>query len=116
MHPTRRDPATLLDIAEAIRRVRLFKGDMDQAAFLADLKTQAAILHQILLLGEAVKRLSPEFRARHPHIPWQKIAGMRDNLIHEYDSVDLEEVWSTAGRDVPRLLGSLEPLLAPSVP
>ena len=61
------------------------------------------------VLGEAVERLSPEFRERHPDIPWVLIAGMRDNLIHEYDSVDLEEVWSTAGRDVPRLQALLPP-------
>ena len=72
--------------------------------------------YQLLVLGEAVKRLSPEFRERHPDIPWVLIADMRDNLIHEYDSVDLEEVWSTAGRDVPRLQALLAPLLPPSAP
>ena len=113
MQPTRRDPATLLDIAEALRRLQLFKSGMDRAAFLADLKTQAAILHEITLLGEAVKRLSPEFRARHPHIPWQKIAGMRDKLVHAYDEVDLDRVWEVAEQDVPQLKAWIEPLLPP---
>jgi len=111
MQPTRRDPATLLDIAEAIRRVLLFKAGMDRAAFLADLKTQAAILHEITLLGEAVKRLSPEFRERHPHIPWQKIAGMRDNLIHAYDQVDLDRVWAVVEENIPQLKAWIAPLL-----
>jgi len=111
MQPTRRDPATLLDIAEALRRLQLFKSGMDRVAFLADLKTQAAILHQITLMGEAVKRLSPEFRARHPHIPWQKIAGMRDRLVHAYDQVDLHRVWEAAEEDLPQLKAWIEPLL-----
>ena len=111
-----RDDAALLDIARSLRLIIEFTREMDESYFLDDLKTQSAVLHQLLVLGEAVKRLSPEFRARHPEIPWVLIAGMRDNLIHEYDSVDLEEVWRTAQRDVPRLLASLEPLLPPSVP
>ena len=111
MQPMQRDPATLLDIAEAIRRVQLFKAGMDRDTFLVDLKTQAAILHQIALLGEAVKRLSPDFRARHPRIPWQQIAGMRDKLVHAYDEVDLDRVWEVAEEDIPRLKVWIEPLL-----
>ena len=45
------------------------------------------------ILGEATKRLSPEFRRLHPDLPWRAMAGMRDVLIHAYDQVDLEEVW-----------------------
>jgi uncharacterized protein with HEPN domain len=55
-------------------------------------KTQSAVLHQLLVIGEAVKRLSQDFRRDHPEIPFALIAGMRDKLIHEYDDVDLEEV------------------------
>ena len=102
-----RDEATLLDIEQAARLIIEFTRGLDAEVFLDDVKTQSAVLHQLLVLGEAVKRLSPEFRGRHPGVPWALIAGMRDNLIHEYDTVDLDEVWSTAQRDVPRLLLSL---------
>jgi len=64
-----------------------------------------------MIMGEAVKRLSSDFRARHSEIPWGLIAGMRDKLIHGYDIVDLDEVWRTAVVDVPDLLSLLEPLL-----
>jgi uncharacterized protein with HEPN domain len=111
-----RDEATLLDIARSLRLIVEFRGTMNETDFLDDAKTQSAVLHQLLVFGEAVKRLSPEFRARHPEAPRALIAGMRDNLIHEYDSVDLEEVWSTVERDVPRLFASLEQLLPPSIP
>ena len=63
-------------------------------------------------MGEAVKRLSQDLRTTHASIPWSLIAGMRDNLIHECDDIDLNEVWKTVERDIPDLLVSLEPLLA----
>lgn len=44
-------------------------------------------------MGEAVKRISPELRKQHSDLPWRGMAGMRDLLIHAYDSVDLDEVW-----------------------
>jgi uncharacterized protein with HEPN domain len=74
------DRGTLHDIARAARLILDFSRGFDEAAFSSDLKTQSVILHQLLVLGEAVKRLSPDFR-RHPSVPWSRIAGMRDRLI-----------------------------------
>ena len=107
-----RDDATLLDILRAARLAVVFKGDLDKPAFLDDLKTQSAILHQLLVLGEAVKHLSEGLRTSHPAIPWRMIAGMRDKLIHAYDAVDLDEVWKTVNIDIPHLITLLE-LLEP---
>ncbi len=106
-----RDSATLLDILKAAQLAVEFKGGMNKIAFLDDAKTQSAVLHQLLILGEATKRLSSEFRMQHREIPWKKITGMRDKLIHEYDDVDLDEVWKTARSDIPRLIKQLEPLV-----
>jgi uncharacterized protein with HEPN domain len=105
-----RDEATLLDLLKAARLAVVFKDGVDKPAFLQDVKTQSAILHQLLVLGEAVKRLSETFRTQHPEIPWRMIAGMRDKLIHGYDDVDLDEVWKTVYTDIPRLIALLEPL------
>lgn len=104
------DDATLHDIVSAAERVIKFISGMSFAAFLADDKTQSAILYQILVMGEATKRLSTETRSAGPAIPWREIAGMRDRLIHAYDLVDWEEVWSVAQHDVPELLTNLAPL------
>ncbi len=106
-----RDSATLLDIAKAARLVIEFTRGIDQATFANDAKTQSAVLHQLLIVGEAVKRLSNEFQASHPEIPWSLIAGTRDKLIHKYNEVDLGEVWRTIQRDVPSLLSLIDPLL-----
>jgi len=105
-----RDDAVLLDMINAAQRIVDFKQGMDRQSFLEDAKTQSAVLHQLMILGEACKRLSTETRDRAPQIPWRLIAGMRDNLIHEYDDVDLEETWKTADRDVPALLVELRRL------
>ncbi len=102
------DDATLLDMLRAARLVVEFRGRLDRQSFQRDLKTQSAILHQLLILGEAAKRLSEEFRLAHSEIPGRRIAGMRDKLIHEYHAVDVEEVWNTVDRDVPGLIVVLE--------
>ena len=106
-----RDEGNLLDILKAARLAIEFKGQTHKAEFLADLKTQSAVLHQLLIIGEAVKRLSPEFRAAHPEVPWKLIAGTRDKLIHFYEGVDLDEVWKMVTADLPQLIRRIEPLV-----
>lgn len=106
-----RDESTLLDIARAAHSVQTFIQGLNKETFLKDSKTQSAVLYQVIVMGEAVKRLSREFRDLHPEIPWSLIAGMRDILIHGYDMVDWDEVWKTASSDVLDLLSKIEPLL-----
>ena len=106
-----RDSETLLDLAKSARLIIQFAQGLTPEDFSEDVRTQSAILYHIEVIGEAVKRLSPSFREAHTAIPWSAIAGMRDRLIHQYDTVDLEEVWSVVNQDVPDLLRYLDPLL-----
>ncbi|NJR71037.1 MAG: DUF86 domain-containing protein [Synechococcales cyanobacterium CRU_2_2] len=107
-----RDSASLLDIAKAARLMIGFVADMSLLDFEADPKTQSAVLYQIAILGEAVKRLSPEFRSQYPEMPWSAMAGMQDKLIHDYEGVDVERVWLTVQSNIPSLLQFILPLLA----
>lgn len=106
-----RDRASLLDISRAAQKILRYKLGIDKATFLSDDKTQSAIVFQLLIIGEAVKRISSELRSQHSAIPWSLIAKMRDNLIHRYDDIDLDEVWKTSEDDIPTLLTALESLL-----
>jgi uncharacterized protein with HEPN domain len=60
------------------------------------------------VIGEAVKRLSDEFRTSHPQIPWALMTGMRDHLVHAYDLIDWDEAWKTAITDIPSLLEKIK--------
>ncbi len=106
-----RDEAVLLDIARAARRCVDIARRLDEAAFLEDVDVQGNMLYWLVVLGEGVRRLSAEFQARHPAIPWHEIVGMRNRLVHEYDDVDLHIVWQSVRKDVPLLIQAIEPLL-----
>ncbi|HEY9660422.1 MAG TPA: DUF86 domain-containing protein [Allocoleopsis sp.] len=96
-----RDNASLLDIVRAARLILEFAQGLEKTELAANLEKQSAILYQIVILGEAVKRLSSEFRNQHPEIPWREIAGMRDILTHQYDRVEVDEIWGVIQDDVP---------------
>lgn len=109
-----RDPSYLLDIYQYGKDVVEFVKDMDEARFEADRKTQTAVLYAITIIGEATKRLSPEFRAKNSQIPWKKIAGMRDKCVHDYRQINSHRVWQITQTSIPELLQALEPLLPPA--
>jgi uncharacterized protein with HEPN domain len=106
-----RDLALVLDILAAARLIVAFTDGFDEMTFQTDLKTQSATVHQLMIIGEAVKQLSDGFRAQHASIPWRDIGRMRDLLIHHYDHVNLHAVWLTVTQDIPSLTASLEPLI-----
>lgn len=104
-----RDDATVTDLLGAASRIGRFVAGMSRDAFLEDEKTRSAVLHELLVIGEAAKRLSGAFRSANSRLPWRQMAGMRDKLIHAYDAVDLEEVWRTATVDVPAIAAAMSP-------
>lgn len=61
-----------------------------------------------------MKRLSPDFWAAYPEVPWKLIAGTRDKLIHSHEGVDLDEVWKMVATDLPQLIQWIDPLVPPS--
>lgn len=101
------DPTNLEDVRIAANKVQAFISGVSHDKFLKNDLIQSAVIRQLEIMGEAVKRLSLEFRADYPSIPWQRIAGLRDRLIHAYDDVNVEQIWSIATQDVPDLLEKL---------
>ena len=105
-----RDDIVLKDIANAAQLIAAFIEGFEKSTFIEDWKTRSAVLYQLTVIGEAVKRLSVEFRTTHAQIPWALMAGMRDHLVHAYDLVDWDEAWNTAITDIPRLLEKIKDL------
>ncbi len=106
-----RDASYLLDIAKFAQTILQLTENMSEVEFQNDQRTQLAVLYEIMIIGEVVKRLSPEFREQHPSIEWKKIAGMRDRLVHDYDQVRLALIWEVIQINIPKLLDYITPLL-----
>jgi uncharacterized protein with HEPN domain len=105
------DLATVLDVVLACRRISRFLTGTNEASFLKDEEKHWAVASQLLVVGEAVRRFSDDFRNAMPTIPWPQIAGMRNRLIHQYDKISWSLVWKTASQDIPKLLADLDPLV-----
>jgi len=73
-----------------------------------DEKTVYACVRSLEIIGEAAKRIPPEFRKKHPGVAWKEMTGMRDKLIHDYAGVDANVVWKTIKNDLPELKGQIE--------
>jgi len=83
----------LEDILEAIRKIREFTSGTSLAALSKDARTLDAVIRNLEVIGEAVKRLPEEIKNQQPDMEWRKIAGLRDILIHEYFGINVEVVW-----------------------
>lgn len=83
----------LEDILAAIAKIQRYTEGLSLEQFAEDEKTVDAVVRNLEVIGEAVKQLPGDFRSRHPGIEWQKIAGLRDILIHQYFGVDVDILW-----------------------
>ena len=108
-----RDPVYLLDIVLSARMLRSYLEGVVLDEFLRDTKLQDSVIRRLEIIGEAAGRISVQFREKHPKIPWSKMRGMRNLMIHHYDDVDLHIVWNTAQDNIPQLLELLDPLVPP---
>lgn len=98
----------IIDMIEAADMVASFIQGMNKEQFLADKKTQFAVVRALEIIGEAAKKVPDSIRTRYPDLPWREISGMRDKLIHDYFGVNNEVVWKTAIEDVPEIAANLK--------
>jgi uncharacterized protein with HEPN domain len=106
-----RDPASILDIVRTCQRLRRFVTNRSREDLDSDDLLCYAVLHATALIGEAATRLSDAFRQAHPEIPWSDIIGTRHRIIHGYEQVKLDIIWTIATQKVVLLLEQLEPLV-----
>jgi len=101
----------LKDIIDSIEDTKSFTENMTFEDFAKDRKTINAVIRSIEVIGEAAKKIPKSIRDRYPSIPWKKIAGMRNKMIHEYFGVDIEILWKTIKGDVPPLKPLIQEIL-----
>ena len=108
-----RDDAYLLDMLLAARKIRDFTEGVTWEKFQDDELTQNGIMHLIQIIGEAARKVSPDYQQQHPEIPWDRIIGMRNRLVHEYFRIIPERVWDVVEKNIPALIRLIEPLVPP---
>ncbi len=93
----------LQDIIDSINDIESFTAGMTFEDIIQDKKTINAVIRSIEVMGEAAKKIPNSIRDKNPSVPWKKMGGMRDKLIHEYFGVDNEILWKTIKYSLPGL-------------
>lgn len=104
--------ARVQDILDSLARIHQYTAGMTEAAFMADAKTVDAVMHHLIIIGEAARHVSPAIRKRSPDIPWQMMAGLRNHAVHAYWGIVAKVIWDTIYHDLPTVEAPLRALLA----
>lgn len=97
-----RDQTYIKQILDAIEKINDYTTD-GKDEYLKSSMIQDAVIRNIEIIGEITKRVSPDFKSYHNEVPWRQMAGIRDVLIHDYDSIDLEIVWNVVAIELPKI-------------
>ncbi len=105
--PSDRERKWLEDILEAIQLIEEFVTGMEFTDFQDDSKTRYAVVHALLIISEASRRLSEDLKSRHPDIPWRDVANSGNIYRHEYHSINDRMIWKTVTESLPTLKNAL---------
>jgi uncharacterized protein with HEPN domain len=109
----KKDPRVYMaQILECIERISKYTSG-GKKVFLADRLIQDAVIRNFEIIGEAAKRVPEDYKQSHPEIPWRGLTTFRDVLIHQYEGVDLQEVWKVIERELPALKTTIQRVLPP---
>lgn len=101
----------LEDMIEAGLKIKKYTASYSFDAFIKDEKTVDAVVRNFEIIGEAANRISQERRADYPNIPWGRLRGLRNRIVHEYFGIDLQIVWTIIQEDLDDLINQLQHLL-----
>ena len=101
----------LQDIVEAANRIALYVEGMTRSAFEADQMRIDAVIRNLGIIGEAVKKIPDSIRERYPSVPWHNIAGLRNRVIHVYFNVDMDIIWDVVQSKLPPLRTQIQRLI-----
>ena len=108
---SRRDGSLFVaDMQEAIEKISLYVEGMSFADFQADSRTVDAVVHNLLVIGEAARCLPSALKEQHPEMDWIAINGLRNRIAHEYFGLSLSVIWEIAQNDLPILRQQLSAL------
>ena len=85
---------------DSIENIESFLKKISKESFFKDRLRQSAVIRQLEVIGEATKNIPDSFRKKYPEIPWKKIAGLRDIIIHTYFEIDLDITWEIIKKDL----------------
>ena len=107
MSVSRSEQLYIDDIILSCERITTYIDGLDRSAFTQDQRTIDAVCRNLMIVGEAAKRLSPATKVQISTIEWRKIAGLRDMLAHAYFGIDTEIVWNACTTNIPELTAAL---------
>ena len=98
-----KDHARLLHMQDAMENIEHYAERGERSQLVED-----AIVRQLQIIGEAARKMSPQFRSSHPEIPWKKIIGLRVIIVHEYMKVESSQIWRTVEDELPTLKAQVQ--------
>lgn len=107
----RNDRTYIEHIAEAIDTIEGYLKEVDYEKFSSHKMISDAVVRELEIIGEAANNISEQFQKEHLEVPWNKMVGIRNILVHEYFGVNLKVVWETCQHDLKELRKIIKPIL-----